>query len=148
MEWYDPSDDDIFFPTLQIRGGKTVVRTRRYGPIDRDYFWLLYPNMLEYQQALKVTIYCPFNFKNFPFDSQHCEFKFGSVDISYENLQLNATQIIFETNHVDYGEGFLLVNGTSLPFDFALESLESVPFQIRGLRYSYARMRFHLPYAR
>ena len=88
-----------------------IERTRRYGPNDSDYFWLLYPNMLEYQQSIKVTIYCNFNFKTFPFDSQHCDFIFGSVDIFYENLQLNATQITYEGNHVDYGEGRTFISG-------------------------------------
>ena len=146
MKWFELSDDanDIFFPELQISEVKTVERTRSYGLKNSDYYWLLYPNMLEYQQALKVTLYCSFYFKKFPFDSHHCDFNFRSIDIFYENLQINSTQISFETQHVAYGEGFILMDGTNLPFDFSLESLESLPFEIRGYSYSSARIRLHL----
>ena len=92
LTWYrlDVFDQEqIFVPTLQISGSKTVVRTRHYGPKDGDYFWFLHPNiyewqhapnMLEFQQTLQIAVYCPFNFKSFPFDNNYCDFTFGSVN--------------------------------------------------------------------
>ena len=137
--------NQIFFPTLQINGGKTLERTKKYGPTDEDYFWLLFPNMLEYQQSMKVTIYCHFNFKTFPFDSQTCDLKFGPVGIFFENLQLNSTIIDHEKQQVDYAEkGQLSIVDSSLPFDFSLQSLESSVFEIKSKNFSYAGIRFDI----
>ena len=92
VKWYQLTELDqqqIFAPTIQIGGAKKVVRTRHCGPIDSDYFWFLAPklfewqdasNMLEFQQTLQIAVYCPFKFINFPFDSNHCNFTFGSVN--------------------------------------------------------------------
>ena len=74
---------------------------------------------------MKVTIYCHFNFKTFPFDSQICDLKFGPVGIFFENLQLNSTII-------DHEKGQLSIDDSSLPFDFSLQSLESSVFEIKG----------------
>ena len=149
LEWYALYDEidqnQIFFPTLQINGGKTLERTKKYGPTDEDYFWLLFPNMLEYQQSMKVTIYCHFNFKTFPFDSQTCDLIFGSVDIFFDNLQLNSTIIDHEKQQVDYAEkGQLSIADSNLPFDFSLQSLESSVIEIRGNKFSYAGIRFDI----
>ena len=62
----EADESTIYFPTLQISGAKTVQRTRKYGPTDNDYFWFSSPHNFEYQQALKATIYCSFDFKVSP----------------------------------------------------------------------------------
>ena len=85
---------------LYLSGGKTLQRTRKYGPIDADYFWLLYPNKLEYHQSMKTTIYCSFKFKNYPFESQVCDLKFGSIEYYFKNLQMNSTKIEYRSQHV------------------------------------------------
>ena len=86
---------------------------------------------------MKVTIYCHFNFKTFPFDSQTCDLKFGPVGIFFENLQLNSTII-------DHEKGQLSIDDSSLPFDFSLQSLESPVIEIRGNKFSYAGIRFDI----
>ena len=75
LGWYAIKEDDqnqLYFPTLQINEAKLVSRTRKYGPTDEDFFWFFYPHNFEFQQALKVEIYCTFDFKSFPFDSHEC----------------------------------------------------------------------------
>ena len=94
---------------------------------------------------MKVTIYCHFNFKTFPFDSQTCDLIFGSVDIFFDNLQLNSTIIDHEKQQVDYAEkGQLSIVDSSLAFDFSLQSLESSVIEIRGNKFSYAGIRFDI----
>ena len=67
---------------------------RNYGPIDNDFFWIKYPHLIEYQQALKVTIYCSFDFKTFPFDSHNCDFNFGSLGIDVEFIKSTLQKTI------------------------------------------------------
>ena len=69
---------------------------RNYGPIDNDFFWIKYPHLIEYQQALKVTIYCSFEFKTFPFDSHNCDFNFGSLGIDVERILLNSSRVRYK----------------------------------------------------
>ena len=81
-KWYEVNEFDetqIFTPTLEISGTKAIVRTRKYGAIDKDYFWYFHTdNMMEYQQSLKVKLYCSIDFKHFPFDSHTCDLNFGA----------------------------------------------------------------------
>ena len=80
LGWYAIKEDDqnqLYFPTLRINEAKLVSRTRKYGPTDEDFFWFFYPHNFEFQQALKVEIYCTFDFKSFPFDSHECDFKYA-----------------------------------------------------------------------
>ena len=97
-EWYQLDEKDqaqIWSPTLQIDRAKTIQRTRKFGPTEKDYLWYDSSNsILEYQQAMKVTIYCSFDFKSFPFDSNHCDFTFFASDTSLY-LLLNSTKLIY-----------------------------------------------------
>ena len=52
--------------------------------------------MLEYQQALKITIYCSFNFKSYPFDSHKCDFDFGLREQSSTFVIMNSTKIHYK----------------------------------------------------
>ena len=90
----------IYFPTLQIGNAKEITRTRKYGPQDDDYFWFLYPHYFEYQQALKVVIYCTFDFTSFPFDSHVCDLNFGA-STSYDTvLKLNETILRYKSRQL------------------------------------------------
>ena len=37
-----------------------------------DFLWVRHDGKLMYQERLKITVYCPFDFGNFPFDSHKC----------------------------------------------------------------------------
>ena len=146
-KWYEVNEFDetqIFTPTLEISGTKTIVRTRKYGAIDQDYFWYFHPeNMMEYQQSLKVKIYCSIDFKHFPFDSHTCDLNFGASGITINALKMNATTMNYKNQSVKYNEGLLHMKQSRLPFDISLESLEPFEYVQRGLTFSYAGMRIH-----
>ena len=148
MNWYGVNEFDqtqIFTPTLEISGTKTIVRTRKYGAIDKDYFWYLHPDgMLEYQQSLKVTIYCSMNFEHFPFDYHKCDLNFGASGIENYALKMNPAKINYKNQSVRHDEGLLHMKQSRLPFDIALESLESFEFTEGKYTFSYAGMRLHL----
>ena len=118
-------------------------KTRKFGPTEKDYFWLRVPNSrLEYQQAIKVTLYCTFNFESFPFDSNYCDFSFFPSD-NANFLNLNASEIRFENQHLQNQEESLTIYQSHFPFDIKLEVLEPFLIPIVGLNYSAAGMRIH-----
>ena len=146
-KWYEVNEFDetqIFTPTLEISGTKTIVRTRKYGAIDKDYFWYFHTdNMMEYQQSLKVKIYCSIDFKHFPFDSHNCDLNFGASGITINALKMIATTMNYKNQSVKYNEGLLHMKQSRLPFDISLESLEPFEYVQGGYKYSYAGMRLH-----
>ena len=68
----------IFFPKLRFQNIKSVERPLDYGPNSKKYYWLGGPHQFEYKETLKVVSYCQFEFSNFPFDSQQCNFTLGT----------------------------------------------------------------------
>ena len=147
-KWYEVNDFDetqIFTPTLEISGSKNIVRTRKYGPTDKDYLWYFHPgNKMEYRQSLQVTIYCSMDFTQFPFDYHACDLNFGSSGNSIRAIKLNTTTIYHKNQTVNHDDGLLHMEKTHLPFDIELESLESFEYVEGDFKYSYARMRIHL----
>ena len=134
----------MYFPTLQVSNAKEITRTRKYGPQDADYFWFLYPHNFEYQQALKVVIYCTFDFSSFPFDSHDCDFNFGA-STSYDTvLKLNETILRYKDVKKMHGEGPIYFTPTRLPFFVSLEGLKEHRFFQAGYYYSFVGMRITL----
>ena len=120
-----------------------MQKTRKFGPTEKGYFWLRVPNRrLEYQQAIKVTLYCNFNFESFPFDSNYCDFRFFPSD-NANFLILNASEIRFENQHLQNQEESLNIKQPHFPFDIKLEILKPNLIPIFGLNYSAAGMRIH-----
>ena len=156
LKWYNINIDDqkqIFFPTLQISEAKTFTRTRHYGPNDFDYFWFLYPKirkdqqsrqMLEFRQALKITIYCNFAFDTFPFDSNECDFTFGSLEQNTKYLLLNSTKITYKHNSIHSGQGLMSLDESRLPYNVSLEILPSFNKSLHEFEYSYTGMKIYL----
>ena len=64
-------------------------------------------NMMEYQQSLKVTIYCSIDFKHFPFDHHTCDLNFGASGNEKYALKLNPPMIDHKNQSVSQDEGLL-----------------------------------------
>ena len=146
-KWYAINEVDqyeVYFPTLQISDAKSVSRTRKYGPQDEDYFWFSYPHQFEYQQALKVEIYCTFDFTSFPFDAHECDFNFGASSSFSSVLMLNETFLRYKNIKRMYGEGPIIFDHTRLPFNVSLESVGEYEFSQAGYQYSFVGMRISL----
>lgn len=147
MEWYEVTKQDakqIYFPSLKIQHAKSIIRQRKYSPTDSDYFWFHYPHSLEYQQSLKVTIYCTFDFSSYPFDSQICDFVYGSVSTPSKKLNLKPAAINFKNSLTKYGQTDLNIKQSRLPFEIKVASLESFEKFENGYNYSSAGMKIYL----
>ena len=100
---------------------------------------------MEYQQVLKITIYCSFDFTSYPFDSHKCDFNFGMKEITSKSMQLNATLVRYMQYTTKYGQNILpIFNATKIPFDISLESLKPYENFQAGFNYSTTGMRIHL----
>ena len=99
---------------------------------------------MEYQQSLKVTIYCSITFKHFPFDHHTCDLNFGVSGNEIRALKLNSPIIDHKNQSVSHDEGLLHMKQSRLPFHIALESLESFEYIQGGYKLSYAGMRIYL----
>ena len=147
LRYYSVNEIDqheVYFPTLQIKDAKHVSRTRKYGPQDEDYFWFLYPHEFEYQQALKIEIYCTFDFTSYPFDSHECDFDFGASSSFASLLYLNETLLRHKNIKRYFGEGPITFIPTRLPFSVSLDSLEEHKYFQAGEVYSFVGMRIRL----
>ena len=127
-----------------MNDAKTVTRTRKYGPLEHDFFWFKYPHRFEYQQAFKVEIYCALEFIAYPFDSQECNFTFGSSVTFSEDLHLKETWLRYQNKRKKFGAGPLEIETNRLPFIISLESLREHVFTQAGYNYSFVGMKMTL----
>ena len=124
LNWYKVDESDqsmIHVPNVQIIGAESIDRTRTSGTTDKEFFWFKYPNTFEYHQSLKVTIYCSFNFKSFPFDSHHCDLTLIDIDNEHTALIFNSITLNYKNNHTKFGNGLLKMDQSCLPCDIFLE---------------------------
>ena len=69
---------EVFFPKLRVKDDKEITSGIEFGPDNgRDFFWIHEDGKVMYQERLKITIYCSFDFGDFPFDSHQCDLNIG-----------------------------------------------------------------------
>ena len=83
----------IFTPSLKIVRAKYIDRKMQFGPVDTGFFFYMQPFLFEYQESLKVTLYCSLDFTTFPFDYHTCDLKYGSTVLSPVSLLLDVPYI-------------------------------------------------------
>ena len=147
-KWYKINEDEaIFFPNVRFQNAKEVIPGREIGKNnDFTYFWYGYPNSLSYQQRLKVTVYCSFDFKSFPFDSHQCDLNIGLTNSIVTTTRLLPLIISYGDVSTSLGQNSIEIVSTNSPepFNINLSSIE--PFIIRdnGWDYSFTGMRMEL----
>ena len=102
-EWFRvlKQESFIFSPNLQFSHTKSIQRIRKSGTVDKDPLWFNYPKgYFEYVQSLKVTIYCPFKFMAFPFDSHYCDLTFFTLDDEVASILMNSSDVGYNNSHV------------------------------------------------
>ena len=76
----------LWIPPVSFADVSDLSQIQMYGGQIENTFWLKRPRSLEFDEKLKLTLPCHFEFKNFPFDSHVCHLNFG--DILYETSDL------------------------------------------------------------
>ena len=102
---------NLYIPKMTISNAKEIKKLLNYGRNDNaDYIWFGQPNLLEYRERLKLTIYCSFTFENYPFDSHHCNINLGSLDFTELHIKLMPLTVAHEHKSTFYGKEASSVN--------------------------------------
>ena len=122
--------NNLFKPQLKIKNTKETINKEQVGPGQSDVTFLFgfdgmrhMENYLEYQQSLKVTLYCAFAFNHYPFDTNHCNLEYGPASHFMDSVVMRPTRIRYEGNYVDLGQQ-INIDDPRLPFKFELYPLE------------------------
>ena len=122
---------EVFFPKLRVKDDKEITSGFEFGPDNgKDFFWIS-NGKATYQERLKITIYCSFEFENFPFDSHQCNLSIGVSNYSPNHVELLPLTILYEDHEnkknqqTTFGEESISISLTHSPepFDITLRSL-------------------------
>ena len=91
---------------------------------------------------MSITIFCPFDFIDFPFDEHDCNFTFtSSLSIAYVDM---APPIMEHKGQYSNGMNGLEVKSKRLPFTIKLTTLEAFIINIEGYDCHTAGLTIHL----
>ena len=116
--WYPIIDFDKI---MNLEESKVIGRDKGGTLAYTKYRHGLYT--MVYAEVLKVKFSCPFNFKNFPFDSNQCCLTYGDF-IFGTNVTFGSPNIIYDNMITE--DGPIILN--SLPFPFMVEITEKSTF--------------------
>ena len=137
------------FPKLRVQNSKEVVHDKEYGPkTDAEYYWFGYPNLLQYQERLKITVYCSFAFENFPFDNHQCDLNFGSVSWVAERVTLLPLTIFYGNDTTYLGQNSIEIVSTHFPEPFDIKLSSITPFKILDNSWNYYFTGMHMEFYR
>ena len=145
--WYKVSEEEaknLFFPKLTVDDAKDLKKLRNYGRSnDGENLWFNPPHLLEYQERLKITVYCSFHFENYPFDFHKCELNLGSSSLSTSLVRLLPVKISHQKMTTSFGGKSILSTNSPEPFDIHL--IGNKPFEKleNGYNFSLAGMEMH-----
>ena len=130
----------VWLPIIDFERVNDFKSKKFYGGISGSQlpFWLLKKgvhNMVYFEQ-LQLTLSCAFNFVTFPFDSHECYMKYGDYIYGTEKLTLTPSIIMYGNYRTSVGEGHIILNDSTLPFEFELQYLPS--FEKKRLNQSYS----------
>lgn len=133
---------DLFFPKQQIKNVKYLKKAQPYSANTDDYYWFQVPHHFEYEESFMVTIFCSFNFGNFPFDQQQCDFTFGlSEHVTLTSFLLPTLIKMKDGKETQFGKDSLSLSNTRLSFNIKLNGIEPFSIFSSGFNYSHAGMR-------
>ena len=95
----------IYFPTLKFKNEKNANLKLKFSPKkDETYYWMKYPHQLDYRRNVKITIYCSFDFSQFPFDSHECNVSYGINFLSKNYLHMMPTTVRHKKEETRLGD--------------------------------------------
>ena len=136
----------IWSPIIAFGNLLSYEKTKFYGGHKPFSFW--YEGTWKYGYAvyheeLQLSFSCPFNFENYPFDSNLCTLEFGSQAWSAKKVRLRPEKIIYEelstTIIHSLTEDPIILNDLPHPyeFEFNLEpAFEKTNAQNRSFSYA------------
>ena len=80
--------DKVWLPNIFVYNLKSFQVTEVFGKLAG--VWVDSDKNILHSQAAGATFFCPLDFKNFPLDSQTCEFRLGSYSYNDEKMPFNT----------------------------------------------------------
>ena len=99
-----------------------LEETKMYGGTE-DKPILLQEENLSYGESFQMKFFCPFNFTDFPFDSNTCCLDYRVWDA--ENMTLKTARILYGDETTNGGQ--IVIKNLPFPFEVTLESLKAFP---------------------
>ena len=138
---------ELLFPKLRFKNVKEIEQLYEYGPSsDHDFFYSRPPHGLIYVERLKITVYCPFEFNNFPFDVHQCNLSFGlsssgagAFTLSQPNVKYGSIQTTSGTENIIIDSAY-----SPVPFDVEITSMETYNESEYGFTFSYSGLTMNL----
>jgi hypothetical protein len=115
----------IWSPIIAFKHLLSYEKTKVYGD-DKPFFFSYIKHgkqeLVVYHEEVQMSFSCPFNFENYPFDSNECTLEFGSKIFPTKRLKLKPSKIIYEdvsppTQH-KLSEDPMILNDLPHPFNF------------------------------
>ena len=129
--WYNVIGDEVrnvWNPELVFQYVQDTKTLPRYGTDAKFGFWFnTKKNIIEYIEYIRVTFSCDFEFGNYPFDENTCEF-FFAIDNTGGKKGIFKPIKILKVGGSPYGdlfEGKMKVQNKHLPFDIHLEATKN-----------------------
>ena len=144
--WYNlPLNDieQVWRPILYLTNSKQLHGLGSIGDKDTKSFWYKHPSILYFEEVMYVTINCDMDFREFPLDSQQCDFKMRNWIGLAKNVQLVKPEIMGENLPV-LEDGVLWLNTTKLNYNIKLYALNSTTYKQNEHLYSMASVRMQL----
>ena len=91
-----------------------------------------------YQERLKITIYCSFDFGDFPFDSHQCDLNIGVSNYFPDQVTLSPLNISYKDQNTSFGEKGISVELTNTPEPFEISLTSMDQFELHENEHSFS----------
>ena len=116
----------LYHPNLYFRNTKSIESERQFSIGQNTYHWFFNASQrFEHAETWRITIFCPFDFGNFPFDKHECNFTFGTIDNSIKTVKFTPVVIQHNGQKSSLGQPGLDIVSNLLPFNMKITSLET-----------------------
>ena len=126
---------DVWHPDLIFLHVTDIQSLPKYGSDEKFAFWLnMKENKIDYRESLRVTVSCHFNFQDYPFDENVCDFSFGCETIGTPYFQFNPIQVLHEDGNVLVLNSSKPITNDHLPYDISIQA--QAPFNLSTIGYN------------
>ena len=90
----------IWRPIIAFEHLLSYEKTKFYGGDKVFSFWYIdlgKGGIVVYHEEVQLSFSCPFNFEDYPFDTNECTLEFRSQDWPAKTLRLNPSNLVYES---------------------------------------------------
>ena len=130
-KWYQIIGDEVknvWNPDIIFLHVTNIKTLTKYGSKEKFNYWLnTEKNLMQYWESILVTFSCSFNYKNYPFDENSCDFSFGCESQGLSKLNFSPINILLDDGNISIlSENFDIKNTHNhLPYDISIKAQEN-----------------------